>query len=334
METEFEERAIRALERAINEEKSSQVEGILEEYKPNLKGILSFALARENPNKKIVSLLLEHKADPNEVNQSFGGTPLLLYCNQKKLDLSILSLLIDHGARVAVKDAFGDTPLHRLANRREGNEINVSAMKLVLSKGGDRLVHQKNFEGDNPLSIVCSSFEQSPKAIKLLLSHSSETDVPNKILRTPLMKICLHKNPNVESARILISKGANPLKKDKYGMNCIHRALENEHAPLDLLKALLTAKRVNIDESFYKGLTYLHFACIKKLEEEKIRLLISQRSNIQLIDRFTKKPLDYLDNEKLRKELEIFAKQVEENVKEKSIISNSSSKNLFFFFRN
>jgi ankyrin repeat protein len=80
---------------------------------------------------RMVRLLLEHGADPNQ--STFFGNPLSHACWNDAFEAA--EILIDHGAKVGARDAVADfTPLHWAA----GNErLRPQLVKLLLSSGAD-----------------------------------------------------------------------------------------------------------------------------------------------------------------------------------------------------
>ena len=193
--------------------------------------------------------------------------------------------------------------------------MNVEAVRLILSKGGEKLVNQRNFEGETPLSCLCSSHSLSLQAVRLLLSHRAAADLADKKARTPLMKICEHNSPSVDCASLLLLNGAEANKNGPSGLNCFHLCLANKNAGVKFAEAIVSSV-VDINEVFAFGKTYLHFACEKGVDTEKLELLINCGAKVDVRDERGEKPLYYLQDEQLRESLLALAEEVEKNVNE------------------
>lgn len=70
---------------------------------------------RRDKQKHIIELLLANGARPNARNE-VGQTPLfgLAYATTSKEDWPLMTTLLEHGARISIKDACGDSVKHRL----------------------------------------------------------------------------------------------------------------------------------------------------------------------------------------------------------------------------
>ena len=132
--------------------------------------------------REVIHILLEAGADPN-VNAS-GLTALhILFTyymvrNQEVL-LSILEDLLDHGARVEIRDKNGAIPLHLAAKKN-----NVQAIKILVDKAKqDRIdiVNIKDIESRNtPLFVAY--LNRSRQAITELLRLGANPLLINKSL--------------------------------------------------------------------------------------------------------------------------------------------------------
>ena len=126
---------------------------------------------------------------------------------------NIAALLIEKGARLDVRDAKGNTPLHytvmggnmaesgmvkflidrgaqaSLANK-EGNSVlhlavgytDDSILELMIRKGGG--INQKNSEGRTPLHMAV--YNESVDAVKVLLKNNADTTVKDNRGYTPM----------------------------------------------------------------------------------------------------------------------------------------------------
>ena len=107
------ENIINDLHDAIDEKNVERVKRLvkkLNSLRQNLHGtlILQYTLSKQKQSEEILSELFS-LADINESDTDNLSTPLLFYCGLKSPDVTILKLLIDAGAKVKVKDAYGGT---------------------------------------------------------------------------------------------------------------------------------------------------------------------------------------------------------------------------------
>jgi ankyrin repeat protein len=108
------------------------------------KGQTPLCLASWKRHDSIVSLLLENGANVN-VKDEDGCTPLH-FASMEGQD-AVVSLLLENGADVNAKNDYGNTPLHKAGYN--GHEAVVS---LLLEKGADRNI--TNYYGKTPLQIA------------------------------------------------------------------------------------------------------------------------------------------------------------------------------------
>ncbi|MEW6002835.1 MAG: ankyrin repeat domain-containing protein [Nitrospirota bacterium] len=166
-----------------------------------------------------VHLLLKYGADPNVIDK--GGNTPIFYVYTKDADaFKKAQLLIQQGASVHVKNADGKTPLLAVIE-------------------------------DN---LFFNAF--NPDIIKLLLDAGAEVDVLNKDKETILMKLIgsfILKSPSkdlLEVIKLLLSKGANTNKKDKYGYAVLGRLLLLSYPDPSCLRILLKY-RAEVNENIY-----------------------------------------------------------------------------------
>ena len=134
-------------------------------------GSTALQKAVENGMTDIVKILLENKADPNNVKD--GSDPLLLKAASYLPDnTEIVKMLLQHGANPNVKQEGGTTILHLAAMYNK-----LDLVQLALDKGAD--VDARNQRGETPLmsnqSVWMSDMsDDSPDITKLLLSRGAD----------------------------------------------------------------------------------------------------------------------------------------------------------------
>jgi ankyrin repeat protein len=126
---------------------------------------------RGDPNLEIVTLLLDHGADPNALNTTWQ-TPLMAAALVG--DERLIKLLLDHKANVNVGSKFGMTAL--MYARR------VPIIKLLLAAGAN--VNDKEIKGKTALHWAASRGD--PDAVKLLIDAGANVNAQDDRGVTPL----------------------------------------------------------------------------------------------------------------------------------------------------
>ncbi|KAI9000344.1 ankyrin repeat-containing domain protein [Hyaloraphidium curvatum] len=98
-----------------------------------------------------VKALLERGADPNEIMT--GGARPLHTCGMSRRGQMSTELLIKAGAEIEALDAYGYTPLHRMAS----NNLPVGAEALLRAGADANRRSGPPYAGETPLSIARSS---------------------------------------------------------------------------------------------------------------------------------------------------------------------------------
>ena len=127
---------------------------------------------------------------PPDIDYGFGLTPLhaAAYSNCTEA----ISLLLDNGANINIKDNIGTTPLHNAANKNY-----TEVVKLLLTKGA--LVNLQNHNGWTPLHFA--AFRSNVDVIFLLLQFGANTSLTDSLNQTPLN--IAHKYMKTEVIRLL-----------------------------------------------------------------------------------------------------------------------------------
>lgn len=183
--------------------------------------------------------------------------------------LSIIQLLLDHGAEVnpkrenevpalvkAAEGGHADIVAELLKHNADPNGRNRNAQTALFSaclKGFNKVVETllegranveaQDKEGRSPLLFLASEKPGKEKwtidTLKLLLNNGANLEVKDQIGRTPLLWAAT--NSNVELAHILLEMGADIAATNNRGRTALHLAAESHHKEQhqDMVKLLL-----------------------------------------------------------------------------------------------
>ena len=156
--------------------------------------------------------LLRRGADPNQKDAA-GRTPLWL-CGWH--DLSLVTLLVDHGAEVDARDGDGDTPLAAAA--RNGAK---DAFAALLDAGAD--VDSENCDGQTPL-FHAANFGRLEAVVRLLDRGAKRSQ--DAFGRDPLW---IAASAGHDMIVDLFLRRSNELPTDASGATCLHAAVLAGH---------------------------------------------------------------------------------------------------------
>ena len=174
---------------------------------------------------ELVSLLLDHGADV-EMKDNDGFTPLITACDHN--DTHMVNLLVSRGANIEARDNELTTPLIRAAFR--GHELCVLEM---IKLGGDVNAIDK-YRWD---SLLWAAREGHTGVVKTLLSHGAVPCV-DLVQRTILMWACREGHIDVVIAILEHEKYQHSLEtRDKMGMTALMWAVRYDR--LEVVKTLV-----------------------------------------------------------------------------------------------
>ena len=190
--------------------------------------------------------------------------------------LKVVAFLLDHKANLEARDpTFGETPL--LTAARHGNKemvellLNrgaiVSATVIRRTPGG-----QSSDEGNTALHYAAENGYKS--VAEALLAHGADVNSLNSHQRTPL-HFAAEKGFKAV-AELLLVRGANPNLKDDHGSAPLHLAVQ---ANDQTLVELLLASKADANSQNEEGWTPLHIAASKDLVEIA-KLLLANGANV------------------------------------------------------
>jgi ankyrin repeat protein len=175
----------------------------------NLCGETALRWAASRGHEAVVSLLLE-KGAILDLKDSLGQTELHQAASSGHE--AVVRLLLEKGADAAAKDGYGYTALHRAAII--GHE---AVARSLLEKGANLDVKDR----DGRMPLHWAAFNGHELMVLLLLENGAK--MGGKIVYwTPLHAAAFNGHEAV--VRLLVKKGADIAAKDKYGRTALHLA--------------------------------------------------------------------------------------------------------------
>jgi ankyrin repeat protein len=180
---------------------------------------------------RLVSLLLEHGADVNVKNKGHT-TPLLLTIQLKMYEIT--RVLLARGAEANVANDRGKIPLHLLLEDHFSDKADISNLvRLLLDSGADVNIQDENHA--TPLWLAVK--RRKNHIARILLEHGADPNVKNIRGKTPLHLLLLRTfsehddiNDVLVVERLLLERGADVNAQDKYNTTPLHLA-SNHHIP-------------------------------------------------------------------------------------------------------
>ena len=189
-----------------------------------------FYSAIRDGNAAAVSQLLASGADANEAD-SRGTTPLHYAAAVGTPE--IMRILIDGGAHVNARTAFGATPLLWSA-------YSADKVKLLIDHGAD--VNARSKFGNTPLTVAAAQ-ARNGEVVRYLLAHgASVKDARNDLDQTALSRAA--RAGDLDMVRLLIEKGSDANTRDRIGFTPLMFAAANNDPEM---ARLLLAKGADIN---------------------------------------------------------------------------------------
>lgn len=182
---------------------------------------LMHAMDSESEAEAKAALLLEAGADPDRPD--YLGQRALHYAVAKN-NAALIELLLKHRADINAPDEMGNTPLIAAADMlRYWSDAEQTAMlKLLLANGAD--VNKADNSNVTALAVVAGY--GGPDILEPLIKAGADLNAAGSGQVTPLMAAAT-KNPNPESVRLLLARGADPNLRDSEGNTALEMSQFN-----------------------------------------------------------------------------------------------------------
>jgi len=185
-----------------------------------------------------VATLLAAGIDPN-TRYKANTTALMEACVFERGD--IVTVLLDAGADVNLKDDFGRTAL--IFAIQNGSQTSI--VKALLDKGANPNATLN--DGRTPLMFAIDA----PEIVKALVEKGADVNAKNKDTGDPIL-VTMVLADNSESVRLLLDKGANVNATDDRGVTALMFAASNDKI---VIAKLLLKKGADVNAKAYNGET-------------------------------------------------------------------------------
>ncbi|KAG4253461.1 hypothetical protein FPRO03_07421 [Fusarium proliferatum] len=191
-------------------------------------------VAVKERNVESVKMLLKSKFKVDLCNDE-GATAL--HRASIEGEPEVISLLLAAGASVKQRDAFGETPLHWLAQSKNTNHQDIeAAIEMLLVAGSD--LEARDYQGYTPflVSIAFDKLEATRALVNAGCSINVSTYGSRNVLHIVARKASLNL---LRYLSILDLSGINPYLQDSYGDTPFDNFVEISHATdeWDLIEA-------------------------------------------------------------------------------------------------
>lgn len=221
----------------------------------------------------LIELLLQHKAQPNQPNDT-KETPLQLLCQNEKVELPLLRLLVDNKADPHLLDNRARSMLHLLCqNKNLSLElIRYAVEELQL----DLNAHDREKYVNPPFIKALANEKLDLPLLRYLVEHKADLQYQNEDNMTALHILCTnYEAMSLEMLKILAEQpGVDPSLKDFYGCSPFENAMRHPHLTIEMLRYIVDERGFDVTEKSQNSFTSLHFVCeCNENKEEKLELM-------------------------------------------------------------
>ena len=228
-------------------------------------------------HQSLVSLFMDHKADPTKHN--WYGTALHAAAEADMVG-SIYELL-DRGVDVDIEDKHGRSPL--VCAAQSGH---TQAIRALLGRGAD--VNFFYHPHGTPLSVLVQQ-RSSRKVIETLLQFGADSNIPSPHGSLPLHFAAEEYDDDVEVARILLDYGSDVNAQDRKGQTPLQTAAAANNISH---MRLFLHNHANIDAQSDDGATALSTA-VRYCNVDAVAVLLEKGASTEVADDLGITPLDY-----------------------------------------
>ena len=231
---------------------------------------------------KLVEQLV--KKNPGHVNTLGGVCDYPLVAALYKGHIQVANLLLQHGANLDVRGAYGRTPLHRAITWLD--ETVVSAVRFLLEHGADANPQREDYR--TPLHLAAAWGNHIVTQILLQTRVYTDQGILSWQYRFGPAPILNHFN----LVQLMLEHGANIHAEDEHGWTPLHHAARNTYisAERSNVAQLLIERGADVNKRDKYQQTPLHFASHHQ-HLDVVRVLLDHGANVNTEDRWGRSPL-------------------------------------------
>ena len=223
-------------------------------------------------------IAMKHPEDINAVGGSLGFPLVAALCRNH---LAVAEILLEHGARVDVRDTRQQTVLHETIDQR--GKVSMEAVRFLLDHGAD--VNARRDDLCTPLHLAVNNGELS--VARLLLDRHAGVNSRNDAGRAPLHLLSIRetsqdKDDGSDIAKLLLERGAKVNEKDRDNATPLHLASYNSRPEI---ARVLLEHGANPDAENDQGETPLQLAFSKGNHDAEYVALLLLEHNAQVYAR-------------------------------------------------
>lgn len=174
-------------------------------------------------NKKTIIELLKDNQDVSIKCDDDGNT--ILHIASLLCDTSIFYLLLERGknSNINCKNKHWETPLHLAVDNRNGINVILNLVTLILQEGADVNSLTKNKETVLMYSCINNNDNQNnERLVKLLLENGSDVNLQDKGGKTALFYAV--NDGNIPVINLLLQNRSDVNLQDEYGRTVLSEA--------------------------------------------------------------------------------------------------------------
>ena len=239
--------------------------------------------AAEGGRTELVSLLLQHGANPNWQNK-VGATPLFTACFRGHVET--LRVLLRAGAKVNHRDAENETALLCLAKQKNPPKNLIECVSTLIASGADLDASDK----DSKTPLIWAATNSNLLLVTILVNNNLGR-VAKIHARTNRGRNALHiasESSAVEVVKVLLSHGADPCCASEGGWTPLHNAAQKGHADI---VALLIEYKSRVNAQLSNGMTALHWAAAAGHDEVVNKILDARHADVTIKDNLNRTPM-------------------------------------------
>ncbi|MCD4783590.1 MAG: ankyrin repeat domain-containing protein [Candidatus Eremiobacteraeota bacterium] len=169
---------------------------------------------KEDNDNKVIQTLIRNCTDIDARDSEKGET--LLHRAAQQGHEEVISLLLDRGANVNIKNNMGEIPLHHAVS------LNSSKIAILLILNGAD-VRAVSIDGVTPLHIAAENSNEN--MVTYLISRKVRVNEKDKHSCTPLHIAAMHGNAG--AVEVLVKNGADINAKDDMGETPLHKSAKS-----------------------------------------------------------------------------------------------------------